>query len=239
MKKIHVLGLALVAMLAFSVVAAASASAATLQWLAGGKAIASPGLNSETIGQLSLGSTNGAKLKIEAIVLCSGIFTGSVGPGGEDMITGVLNLSKEPVTSAKKLLCSSVKTCEGESEVIPVNLPWLTHLELMGTEAEPLFLDVLEAGNGSTGESGNPGWEVKCKTILATVTEKCTAANQGANVVNDMTENDVLGTFEKETTPPATCNVGGANTGFVESGSGDELGLSTLNNGEALAVSYE
>jgi hypothetical protein len=239
MKKIHVLGIALVAMLAFNVMAAVSASAATLQWLAGGKAIASPGLNGEVVGEITLGSTNGAKLKIEAVVLCSGIFTGSVGPGPEDIATGLLNLAHEPVTPSKKLLCPSVKTCEGNSEVVPVNLPWLTRLELMGTEAEPLFLDVIEAGNGATGESGNPGYEIKCKTALATVTEKCTAANLGANVTNDMTENDVLGIIEKEVTPPFTCNVGGANTGFVETGSGDEEGLGTLNNKEPLSVSYE
>jgi hypothetical protein len=237
MKKIHVLGLGLVATFALGV-GAVSASATTLKWLDEGKAIvtATP---VETTGELTLGSTNGAKLKIEAAVLCSLIFGGTVGPGSEDNIVEVLNLTKELVTSAKKLSCPSVKTCEGNSEVLPVNLPWLSHLELMGTEAEPLFLDVLEAGNGRTGETGNPGWEVKCKTILATVTETCTSANQGADLTNDGTENDVLGVFEKETTPPATCSMGGANTGFVESGSGDEALLSKSTCGEALSVSYE
>ena len=39
MKKIHILGVALVAMLAIGVVGAVSASAATLQWLVGGAAL--------------------------------------------------------------------------------------------------------------------------------------------------------------------------------------------------------
>jgi hypothetical protein len=235
MKKIHVLGVALVAVLALSVVGAVSASAATLQWLANGKAITSA-LASETTGSITLGSTNGLKIKIEAVVLCSGKFDGTVGPGGEDEITKVLNLSGVEVTLAKPLTeCENVKTCTS-SEVSPVNLPWLTRLELSGTEAAPEFLDIIEQGAGGA----EPGWEVVCKTSLGTVTETCTAPTTDSVLTNDTGESDVLGVFPTGSgRNTANCSVGGAGTGFLESSSTDEAGLSVLTSGEALSVSYE
>ena len=239
MRKIYVVSVALIAALALAAIGSASASATTLQWLANGKAITT-GLSGKATGELTLGSTNGLKLKIEDEVLCSWILVIEVDDeGGVWVIIEWLDLSGEKVSLTAPLLCASVKTCEGTNEVEPVNLPWLGHLELMGTEAEPLFLAVLEAGNGHTGEAGNPGWSVSCKTALGTVTETCTVAGQGLNVTNDATENDVLGVFEHEATPPATCSVGGANTGFFESGTGDEAYLFVLTNGDALSASYE
>lgn len=217
MKKIHVMGVALIAVLAMGVVGAVSASAAT-QWLAKGNAIGTA-LAAKTTGSLTLGSTNGLKLKIEAEVLCVGVFVGTVGPGTADTTTEVLNAEETSST----LSCASVKTCEGNSEVKAVNLPWKTTVEEMSPTE---YLDVLESSG-----VGNPGWEVKCKTALGTVTETCTSAKEGALLKNASPV--VEGVFDKNVV--ATCSVGGANSGFVESSSTDAVGKTTLNNGEALS----
>lgn len=104
MKKIHALGLTLLAVFAFSVVAAATASAeTTLQFLAAGAAIATA-LASKTTGELTLGSTNGGGLGIKVKVLCSGILTGTVGPGAADTVTGLLSLTEVAVTLEAPLL---------------------------------------------------------------------------------------------------------------------------------------
>jgi hypothetical protein len=224
MKKIHVLGVAMVAMFAMGVVGAVSASAATIQWLAAGAVITTPQA-SKTVGEITLGSTNGLGLGIKSSVLCSGEFIGTVGPVGEDLITEVLSLTGTKIELPTILTCSAVETCTS-GEVAPVHLPWLTELTLSGT----VSLDVLLNGG-----KGDPGWEVVCKTALGTVEETCTSASQSSKLENDAGENDVLGSFVKEQT--ATCSLGGANTGFVESSAGDGAGLISLTSGAALSVS--
>jgi len=219
MKKIHILSVALVAVLAMGVVGAVSASAH--EWLANGVAIGSA-LPSTTTGELTLGSENGLKLGIKSAVLCSGTFVGTTGPGATDEVTGVLSLTGVTVTLSAPLVCAEVSTCT-TSEVAPVDLPWLTTLTTATND--------LLAANGA----GNPGWEVVCKTSLGTVEETCTTADQNATVENDATEKDVLGKFLKEVT--GTCSIGGANTGWVESSAADGAGLISLVNGETLEAS--
>jgi hypothetical protein len=220
MKKIHVLGIALIATVAFGVVGAVSASAATVEWLAAGKTItAGEGpLASETTGSLTLGSTNGLGIGIKAAVLCVGVFIGTVGPGAEDLTTEVLNAA----LTSSLLSCVSVETCEGNSEVKAVDLPWLT---IIKEDSSTEFLDVLESGG-----KGNPGWEIGCKTALGTVTETCTAASEGA-VINNASP-VVEGKFIKKVV--ATCTHGGANSGFVESSTTDAIGRTALINNQAL-----
>jgi len=230
MKKIHILGIAAIAMLAFSVVGIASASAATLQWLAATKAIAAAE-PSETTGELTLGSTNGGGAGIKVKVLCSGIFDGSVGPGPEDLINELLTLGKVLVTLAAPLACTNLEGCE-KPEVNAVNLPWLTRLELMGTEAAPVFLDVIQK------EGSEPGWEVTCTfPLIGKITETCTAP-AGGTVLKNGTGGEVTGVFEKEAANEANCTAGGAKSGFVLS-EGNPAGVITLNSKAALAVSYE
>jgi hypothetical protein len=231
MKKIHILGVAVVAMLAFGVVGAVSASAATLQWLAEGKAIVAA-LASEAKGELLQETNNGAGLGIHVGYLCSGIFDGTVGPGAEENISGMFTLTGVTVTLAAPILnCVVDQNCT-EPEVSPVNFPWLGHLELMGTEAAPLFLDALESGG-----QGSPGWEITCLILGTTVTEVCTGGG-GANLTNDVAEKDVLAIFEDEV---FNCSIGGNGTGLVETDATDEAGLIMLSNGniEALSVGYE
>jgi hypothetical protein len=232
MKKTHVFGFMVFAVFAFSVMMAASASAATLQWLANSKPITTPQL-ADITGTLELGNEK-AIAGFKIAVLCIGSFDGTVGPGAEDMITEVLDTAEKTVVlGTNEIACTNDKSCPS-ALAAPVNLPWLTRLELMGTEAEPLFLDVLE--NGGKGE---PGWEVMCEEpLIGLVEETCTAvpAKPGsADLENDPAENDVLGTFVLEEI--ALCTGTNEETGFVSTGT--EPGLILLISGEALAVSYE
>ncbi|MGH2912058.1 MAG: hypothetical protein ACRDJ3_06235, partial [Solirubrobacteraceae bacterium] len=93
MKKIYILGLALVAMLAFSAIAVSSAFAEfTLlaEWLINSLPVAE--LTSvEISGLLLLVDLKGA-LGNPAGAHCEGLFKGSVGANGEDEITEVLSV---------------------------------------------------------------------------------------------------------------------------------------------------
>jgi hypothetical protein len=220
MKKIHVLGIALIATVAFGVVGAVSASAATVEWLAGGAPI-SAALAVETTGSLTLGSTNGLGLGIKAAILCVGVSIGTVGPGAEDLTTEVLNTA----LTSSTLSCVSVETCEGNSELRAVDLPWLT---IIKEDSSTEFLDVVESGG-----KGNPGWEIKCKTALGTVTETCTAASEGVEIKNSSPVKVVEGKSIKKVV--GTCTDGGANSCFVESSSTDAIGRAALLNNETLS----
>ncbi len=228
MKKIQMIGVAVLALLAVGVVSVASASATTLQWLKNGLPIGAAQA-STTEGEILLANPNGGGLGVKVDVLCSGKFDGTVGPGVEDLITEVLDLTGAMVISLTNLLvCTNIEGCENPLAA-PVNLPWLTELELMGTEAAPLFLDkFLSAG------FGNPGWEIDCTTVFGLIEETCTNPI-GADLENDGTEMDVLGSFLAEG-ELALCSGNNAETGEVVS---DAPGLTFLNGGGTLAVSYE
>jgi hypothetical protein len=118
--------------------------------------------------------------------------------------------------------------------VAPVSLPWLTELELIGTEVAPLFLDALVSGG-----AGNPGWEMVCITIFGLVEETCSGPIN-SNLVDDAGENDVLSEIsEAETIAEGeqfTCAGGGGQTGTYQT---DGAMLISLNNGLAISVSYE
>jgi hypothetical protein len=140
-RKIQILGLALCAVFAFGAVVAASAFAASPEWLLEGKPIVTADLV-ETTGALTL---DVLVVGILAVALdCSGIFVGTVGPGAADLITEVLNSAKEPTSSTPltglalscEVLTSALKECGnvGElAEVWLVKLPWVTELLLNGT----------------------------------------------------------------------------------------------------------
>jgi hypothetical protein len=229
MKKIHVVGITVLAVFACSVMVAASASAATLQWLAEGVKITEP-LASETTGELELVNTS-TIIGTEVGVLCSGIFDGTVGPGAEDTITEVLNLSKEKIELGVRLItCTVTKGTCGTATLAPEDLPWLTELELMGTETEPLFLDKIL--NGGKGE---PGYSVHCTSPLS-FEEICLGA-ASSDLENDPLESDVLGSFiGKELV--GKCNGKTTATAYLST-ENDGAGLLTLNNKVPLSVSYE
>jgi hypothetical protein len=229
MKKAHVVGVAMFAVLLFGVMSVASASAATLQWLEDALPIGTAS-NNDAEGEITLTNLKTA-IGTKAAVLCSGIFVGSVGPGSQDVITEVLDLAEKPITLTARITCTNIEGCP-KPELSPENLPWLTVLELMGTEAEPLFLDKIL--NGGKGE---PGYTVHCEVIGFPFEETCLGV-ASSKLINDPSERDVLSIFEpgEET---GICGNETTATAEVSTGTGDAEGLILLLNGLELAVSYE
>lgn len=201
MKKLHIIGLTLVAVSALSALFAMSAFAASLpaEWLANGEKITTP-LAADSVGTLVLSDT-----KSGITVECSGLFEGTVGPGAADTITKVVGLGAGEelfimcTTTVGNILC----TVGTLAEVMAVNLPWTTEA-LLATETE--FRDDITAGTG-----GNPGYEVECKGFKDTCTGVTSA--KATNVTGG-----VEGLFE-EKSENATCSIGGAGAGTVR-GSG-------------------
>jgi hypothetical protein len=107
MKKAHVVGVAMSAVLLFGVMAVASASDATLKWLASGFPIATAEADKAT-GEITLTNLKTA-IGTKASVLCSVIFIGTVGAGGEDIITEVLDLAEKPVTLTARIRAPTLK----------------------------------------------------------------------------------------------------------------------------------
>jgi hypothetical protein len=248
MRKIHIVGVSLVAMFAFLAVGAASALAAG-EWLADGKTIATP-LASETSGELNLINLKSAGGAVLVEVKCSGIFEGTVGGGGNDSVTALIGLAGEKIgglgdTNATTLNCTVTATAKelgdcvatGElAEVLPTNLSkelstsWSTLIELMELGGVHYYLDKFPSTSG---------YEVKCKTSLGELENKCEGATS-AFLTNSEPEGSVIGKFgkvlitatEEEESEATNCNLTGTGTGTL---SGE--GLTVLVNKEDLSVS--
>jgi len=233
MRRTHLLGLALLAIFAFSVVATATASAELFllaQWLFNGGTILSE-LLVESPGELLL-EDNKVPILVKAMVLCSGYLDGFVGPGSADLITELLNLTKEPISktglSGVALVCTNQENCP-EPLVWAVNLPWETELELHedpGPEEDYVVLIL-----------GKPGWEVECMGLGQVDT--CTAETEGGFLLDNTTPTPTA-LFSEEITELmglklANCTLGGPETGIVEGEGliehGDEMGTISASSG--------
>jgi hypothetical protein len=203
MKKFHIIGLAAFAVFALSAFMASSAFAANPEWLIDGAAVAA-GTSTETTGDLVLSDRGAAG---EPAMLCEGILDGTVGPAGVDEITEVLNTAGVKVTSvlggSPVLLCPSVRTCQGESEMFPIGLPWKTQLELSGANV----IDLTSATKIA--------YEIVCTILGVKVTDECTQSTAAGIVENMLGETppDVLVNFGEQT---GNCTVGGAGKGSIE-----------------------
>jgi hypothetical protein len=107
MRKLQILGIALVAVLACSAVASASAA----EWLVGGKSLTS---SVKTVGS---GSIVLEDMKVGAAVKCNTTESGTVGAGAADSVTAVSFSG-----------CTTVKGCSSVDAVAAVDLPWATEL---------------------------------------------------------------------------------------------------------------
>lgn len=223
MKKINIVGLALVAVAAFFAVSVASASA-TPEWLI--KAAPVTVLTSvQTTGLLTLTDLKASFLGASSVD-CEATLVGSVGPTGEDetteIVAGALKTKGNGLTGAF-IECKGVQGCEGNGHVYPIGLPWLTQLELSGT----VIIDHTIPGVGTT-----MGYAIECSIFGVKEEDECTQALFSPLIENMAVENDVLGIVNEENA--SHCSLSGEN-------SGDALGeglISTLT-GEALAVSGE
>jgi hypothetical protein len=131
MRKIQILGIALVAMFAFSAIVASMASAETTllaEWLKSGAAITATTATTST-GTILLEDAS-ANVGVE----CGGEFVGTVGPDGEDSTTAVLAPGGgNAITLGNLLKCTAFKRCESSTTdvlVAPEGLPWATLLQL-------------------------------------------------------------------------------------------------------------
>jgi hypothetical protein len=231
MKKLHLLGVALVAVFAFAALTAASASAVTFllaEWLVGGLPITAD-LNVESTGELELEETI---LGLKITVLCSGILDGTIGPNGLDVISELLRLDGTTVVSlvglvAPALLCTNVSNCPSP-EVWAVHLPWGSLVELMEEGTEVFFADlVLNSG------AGNPGWEILCSNGTS---DECTVTEGVSEKMNEA--NGTLVTlFSEAFTELAGLKLANCTTGGNEQGIVTGSGTISIVGGGALTVS--
>ena len=219
MKRIQILGVSLLALFALSAIVANIASAETTllaEWLKNGAAITVE-TASKSEGTIILEDT-----KLGIGVLCSGIFDGTVGPNGEDLITKVLSLAGVAVSLSALLECSTDKFCESGTDVLvsPDGLPWKTLLILMENGK---FLDIFFA----------PDYFTECLVLGLKVSETCSVAETGGEVVNVTGGVEAVGA----PTPQANCTTGGTGAGIIEFVKGENL--TTLTGGGTLTVSSE
>jgi hypothetical protein len=205
MKKIHIVGLALVAVAAFFAVSVASASAAP-EWLVGGNPVTV--LTSvTTTGLLTLTDLKASFLGASSVD-CEGTLVGSVGAGGEDEITEIIGSEGKKYTSANATLgatfieCKGVAGCEGNGLVWPIGLPWLTQLELSGTA----IIDDTKAN------AGEMGYAIECSIFGVKEEDSCTQALFAPSFIENMaTENDTLFLVAEENA--SHCSLSGENSG--------------------------
>jgi len=219
MRKSHIVGITLFAMLAFGAFSAQAFALETV-WLEGGVK-PTEALLVESSGELLL-----VDLTEKTDVLCSGLDEGFIATGGNaklDEVTRILNLE---LTSSTILCTFSTKepgSCEESSSpnAMAVGLPWKTELVLVGTQ----ILDLL------TSASGKVGWDLTCLVLGITILDECTLAT-GETEINNGTEGNALVLFDETLQPLAECSIPKAKVGVVE---GEDINKAA--SGEALAVS--
>lgn len=181
------LTLALAAVLALSIVAAASASAAPVWeeesfgvWSEIKVKAKSDGAEEVTF------LDEGTGLELE----CEGPNSGTVGPGSADEVTSVL-YSK----------CVVFKGTCASASATPANLPWKTKLVLAGSEIRD------EIENGGKGE---PGWNIVCGGVVA---DTCTGKTSTA-MSNFVPTGKVEALFDAKSAK-TNCSAGGAGKGRI------------------------
>ena len=247
MRKIQVLGVALLALFAFGALTAVSASAANTyllaEWLLSGVAIGASETDLvEVDGTLLLEDTKGI-LGSPVAVRCTGSLDGWVGPNSLDFTTEVLNAAEEEISTTPltglALSCTAETGCETNTAppVYLLGLPWESEVELLEQPGETTkrFMDLITTkANG-----GRLGWEIENCLVLGTAHEdECTVTEAVAELTLDAGP-ILLGTFSRVITelnglPLALCIASGAETGVVE-GEGTFL----VSGGGELAASSE
>jgi hypothetical protein len=198
MRKLQVLGLAAIAVFALSIVVVSPANAK--EWLVDGKAI------TEAEGELPVDSEGEVLLedmKLGIGVLCKVTDTGDVGPGKFDKVLTV---------TFTGCVADPGCTFEETDKVAPLNLPWLTEIELM---SEGLILDKIE------GIGAEAGYLVECAVPLFGLADDTCTTNKGTVDIENLPlekpkDVDVLfNENEPVESEFANCTLGGKLTGLV------------------------
>lgn len=176
------MGVALLALFAFSLVAASLASALTFllaEWLDNGTTISTP-LLVDHEGEITLINLDGGNIGVKVEILCSLILDGTVSSAtnpSEDSITSLLNLEGEEISGVPleglELECVDSANCT-EPLVWAEELPWKTELELMEDGTEVFFADFLLKG----------AFEAECLIAGISVEELCTTPELAIQLTN-------------------------------------------------------
>lgn len=234
MKRYQLLGLALVAVFAFSAVLVSAAGAVEFllaEFLNAGAKITTAQASDAEAAELELVSSNGGNLKVKTKVLCSGILDGTVGPGSEGVVKELLTLAGVAVStttlSGEGLSCTNDENC-GTPKVWASGLPWKTELELMVDGTETFFVNLLI----------NAGYYVECTVLGVKINETCTAAETAVQTTNEtggLVDQTFSDTFQVLAgLKLANCTLGGTETAEVNG-----LGTLLLTGGTALTASSE
>lgn len=162
--KFQIFGLILV-VFGYSAIAATPAFAES-EWLVNGSVISTE-LSIESSGLVSVDFLTLGILVVS--VNCENGFDGTVGPGSSELITAILNSSKEEISGTPLVglgLNCAIETSVDETcgkvgeqaRLWPINLPWQAKIELSGTE----FLGDLPTTSG---------YEVLCPPITIDLNE--------------------------------------------------------------------
>jgi hypothetical protein len=203
MKKLHLVGLALLAVFAFGALAVSSASAAEL--LLNGNALgATQSIEVEISGEL-LFEDEGAFGHPD--LLCSGIFLGHTEGGTLMFITELLMLNLEALAgedlagaataAGTDVECTDDNSvCLGSTLITVQHLPWHIELELMAAGANEFLAVFLE-------EIGHiPNYIVNCNTFLGLMYDEC----EGGSSARLFNNAGLLGEFNLAAeTPNAEC----------------------------------
>jgi hypothetical protein len=214
MRKIYLLGTALVAVFAFNAVAASGAFALESVFLVNGVKVAKEtSIDSELVAGTEL-LMEDMKVPILGAVDLSCTAMDEEGTVGDEN-----NAKFGLITDTEFLTCASLTSGATLVSIAAVNLPWLTELLLV----EGKFLDDILAS------PGRPGYKIVVKTLLGNETDECGSSTKSADIDNTA-ENDIVVLFlEIET---SECSIGGVAAGL---NTGEVLTL-TLS-GEPIAVS--
>jgi hypothetical protein len=230
MKKRHLIGVALVAVFAFAALTAASASAVTFllaELLVGGLPVTAE-LNVEGTGETELEETI---LGLKVVVLCSGIFDGTITTDGRGKVSELLSLTGTAISlsplSGTALACTGDSNCGATAEVWAINLPWNSVVELMEEGTEVFF-----AGLGLSSGAGDPGYEILCANGTS---DTCTVKEGVGDATNE--GNNVDGTASEAFTELAGLKLGNCVTAGSETALATGLGTLSLTGGGTLAVS--
>jgi hypothetical protein len=198
MRRIQTLSIATLAVLALGAVIVSSASAA--EWEREGKGVTKV---EYVTGHGAIivhheGGTFG-----NAEVECTGLFDGTAGPNGTDLVELVLALTGTS-TENDLLKCVNISSpCEGRGPVVHFeNLPWATKLLV---EGNLVFDDVKE--EEPPHNNGEPAYDILCKVLFAEVLLLCEGsfkAHWDGNLANG-----ALFLFEKANTLTSNCDDGG------------------------------
>ena len=219
MRKIQILGAALVAMLVLGALAVSSASAALVfelaLWLLNGADLTVADLVDIAGTLLFHNTTNGA------IIDCEGLFEGTVGPGSEDEITMVYELLGRLIEelTGEGLLCEALASCENSTdvEIWPLNLPFLTELE---QDSETLlFYDLLVPNVNNL----LPAYHIRCLVFGLNFEEECTTPSGAATELVNVAE----GVETKGATEPLGSCGGGTENAEVEGLAGNRESTET------------